>query len=41
MLGKKDEYEPLSRGAYYKAMLKEGVKNISVEVITQKNSDNA
>ena len=29
-LGENEEYEPLSRGAYYKAMLKERVKNISV-----------
>jgi len=43
MLGKKDEYEPLSRGAYYKAMLKEEVKNISIEVeevTPQKDRDN-
>lgn len=30
-LGENEEYEPLSRGAYYKAMLKERVKNISVK----------
>ncbi|CAN5178792.1 thymidine kinase [soil metagenome] len=29
-LGENEEYEPLSRGAYYKAMLKERVKNIPV-----------
>lgn len=31
MLGQVNEYEPLSRGAYYKAMLKEKVKTIDVE----------
>lgn len=30
MLGEVNEYEPLSRGAYYKAMLKEKVKTIDV-----------
>lgn len=29
-LGENEEYEPLSRGAYYKAMLKERLKNIPV-----------
>ncbi|SDR88299.1 thymidine kinase [Gillisia sp. Hel1_33_143] len=29
-LGENEEYEPLSRGAYYKAMLKERIKNIPV-----------
>jgi len=31
MLGETGEYEPLSRGAYYKAMLKESVKTIDVK----------
>ena len=31
LLGETDEYEPLSRGAYYKAMLKESVKEIEVD----------
>lgn len=30
MLGETEEYEPLSRGAYYKAMLRERVKEIDV-----------
>ncbi len=30
MLGETEEYEPLSRGAFYKAMLKERVKKIDV-----------
>ena len=30
MLGETNEYEPLSRGAYYKAMLKEKVKGMNV-----------
>lgn len=29
-LGENEEYEPLSRGAYYKAMLKERVKQLPV-----------
>ncbi|APA64188.1 MAG: thymidine kinase [Maribacter dokdonensis] len=43
MLGEVNEYEPLSRGAYYKAMLKEKVKTIDVnseEVNTIKKSEN-
>jgi len=32
LLGETGEYEPLSRAAYYKAMLKERVKEIKVEV---------
>ena len=32
MLGETDEYEPLSRAAYYKAMLREKVKTIEVDV---------
>lgn len=31
LLGETDEYEPLSRAAYYKAMLKEKVKHIDVK----------
>ncbi len=31
MLGETEEYEPLSRAAFYKAMLKEKVKNMKVE----------
>ena len=31
VLGETDEYEPLSRGAYYKAMLKEKVQNFPVD----------
>ncbi len=31
MLGETNEYEPLSRGAYYKAMLKEKVKSMDVD----------
>jgi len=31
LLGETDEYEPLSRAAYYKAMLKEKVKHIEVK----------
>ncbi|MEW7281124.1 thymidine kinase [Aquimarina sp. 2201CG1-2-11] len=31
LLGETDEYEPLSRGAFYKAMLKEKVKQIDVK----------
>ena len=30
-LGENEEYEPLSRGAYYKAMLKERVKKLDVQ----------
>lgn len=43
MLGEVNEYEPLSRGAYYKAMLKDKVKTIDVnseEVNTIKKSEN-
>ena len=38
MLGETEDYEPLSRGAYYKAMLKERVKEIDVkyEALTSK-----
>jgi len=31
MLGEQQEYEPLSRGAYYKAMLEQKVKQLDVE----------
>ena len=31
MLGETEEYEPLSRGAFYKAMLKEKVKDMNVD----------
>ena len=31
LLGETNEYEPLSRGAYYKAMLKEKVKKIKIK----------
>ncbi|SIQ00560.1 thymidine kinase [Maribacter ulvicola] len=43
MLGEVNEYEPLSRGAYYKAMLKEKVKTMEVkpeEVHTLKKNQN-
>ncbi|QHI37591.1 Thymidine kinase [Kordia antarctica] len=44
LLGETDEYEPLSRAAYYKAMLKESVKEIEVddaeEIIPKQQSDN-
>jgi thymidine kinase len=41
LLGEVDEYEPLSRGAYYKAMLREKVRHINVnqaEEIPNKDS---
>lgn len=44
MLGETEEYEPLSRAAYYKAMLREKVKDISVdseEVKSTKKDSNA
>ncbi|TDS18495.1 thymidine kinase [Maribacter caenipelagi] len=43
MLGEVNEYEPLSRGAYYKAMLKEKVKTMDVkseEIDTVKKNEN-
>ncbi|MDP5061325.1 MAG: thymidine kinase [Maribacter sp.] len=43
MLGEVNEYEPLSRGAYYKAMLKEKVKTMDVkseEIDTVKKKEN-
>jgi thymidine kinase len=41
MLGETEEYEPLSRGAFYKSMLKERVKTIDVksEEINTKDSN--
>ncbi len=44
MLGEIEEYEPLSRAAYYKAMLREKVKDINVdteEVKSTKKDSNA
>lgn len=44
MLGETGEYEPLSRAAYYKAMLRERVKDIKVdseEVLSKSNQKNA
>jgi len=45
LLGEVDEYEPLSRAAYYKAMLRDKVRNMkvndAVEVPTKANSTNA
>ncbi|MCH7525135.1 MAG: thymidine kinase [Bacteroidetes bacterium] len=45
LLGEIDEYEPLSRAAYYKAMLRDKVRNIKVndaiEVPAKANSTNA
>ncbi|MBQ4913296.1 thymidine kinase [Maribacter sp. MMG018] len=38
MLGETNEYEPLSRGAFYKAMLKEKVKGMDVDAKEIKNS---
>lgn len=44
LIGETEEYEPLSRGAFYKAMLKERVKEIDVndaeEVKIQKTKNN-
>ena len=43
MLGEVNEYEPLSRGAYYKAMIKEKVKTMDVkseEIDTIKKNEN-
>lgn len=44
LLGETEEYEPLSRGSFYKAMLKERVKDIDVndaeEVKIQKTKNN-
>ena len=44
MLGETDEYEPLSRAAFYNAMLKEKISKLEVkdpEVVTSKNPKNA
>lgn len=44
LLGETDAYEPLSRGAFYKAMLKEKVKDINVvkeDVSPSKKKPNA
>ena len=44
MLGETDEYEPLSRAAFHKAMLKDKISKLEVkdpEVVTSKNSRNA
>ncbi|MFK7780751.1 thymidine kinase [Psychroserpens sp.] len=45
LLGEVDEYEPLSRAAYYKAMLRDKVRNMKVndaeEITTKNNSSNA
>ncbi|WP_323787540.1 thymidine kinase [Psychroserpens sp.] len=45
LLGEVDEYEPLSRAAYYKAILRDKVRNMNVndaeEVVTKKNNSNA
>ena len=45
LLGEVDEYEPLSRAAYYKAMLREKVRNIKVndpvEIPVKANGANA
>lgn len=38
-LGETEEYEPLSRGAFYKAMLQERVKNIPVKDVQTLNSN--
>jgi len=42
LLGEVDEYEPLSRAAYYKAMLRDKVKNMNIndaEEVTKKNNN--
>jgi len=44
LLGENEEYEPLSRAAFYKAMLKEKVRHINVdgeEVTSDKSKSNA
>ena len=44
LLGETEEYEPLSRAASYKAMLKEKISKIEVqdpEIVTPKNTGNA
>jgi thymidine kinase len=39
LLGETNEYEPLSRGAFYKAMLKEKVKHMKVDSEEIENSN--
>jgi len=39
MLGETEEYEPLSRGAFYKAMLRERLKNVDVKDAKAVNPD--
>ncbi|KGK31222.1 MULTISPECIES: thymidine kinase [Cellulophaga] len=41
LLGEIDAYEPLSRGAYYKAMLREKVKDIDIDVEQVKDNTNS
>jgi thymidine kinase len=44
LLGETEEYEPLSRAAFYKAMLREKISKIEVkdpEIVTPKNTGNA
>lgn len=44
LLGETEEYEPLSRGAFYKAMLTEKISKLEVkepEILPSKNSGNA
>jgi thymidine kinase len=44
MLGETDEYEPLSRAAFYKAMIKEKISRLEVkdpEIVSSKNPGNA
>ncbi|MDU8884741.1 thymidine kinase [Yeosuana sp. MJ-SS3] len=45
LLGEVDEYEPLSRAAFYKAMLRDKVRNMKVndaeEVLSKSNKSNA
>lgn len=44
LLGETEEYEPLSRSAFYKAMLKEKIKNMNVEgeqILNPKKDANA
>ena len=44
LLGEIEEYEPLSRGAFYKAMLREKINQIEVkgpEILDHKNDLNA
>ncbi|MFI8605287.1 thymidine kinase [Cellulophaga sp. HaHa_2_95] len=41
LLGEIEAYEPLSRGAYYKAMLREKVKDIDIDVEQVKDNTNS